>query len=65
MVILGRQLLSSDIKFIQQLIQSNPSWNRTRIFKEICIHWDWPRPNPPTFNAAVLAEQSEHTLKVV
>ena len=45
MVIQGRQLKHSDIIFIRQLIQDNPSWNRTTISKEICKHWNWRRPN--------------------
>lgn len=45
MVIQGRQLQSSDIDFIRQLIQDNASWNRTRISKEVCKHWDWRRAN--------------------
>jgi len=45
MVIQGRQLKKSDIHFIRQLIQDNPSWHRTRISKEICKHWNWRRPN--------------------
>lgn len=45
MVIQGRQLKSSDIEFIRQLIQDNSSWNRTKISKEICKHWNWRRPN--------------------
>ena len=45
MVIQGRRLQRTDIDFIRQLIQENPSWNRTRISKEICKLWDWKRPN--------------------
>ena len=45
MVIQGRRLHCTDIDYIRQLIQENPSWNRTRISKEICRQWDWKRPN--------------------
>jgi len=45
MVIQGRRLHCTDIAWIRQLIQENPSWNRTRISKEICRQWDWKRPN--------------------
>lgn len=45
MVIQGRWLHRTDIDYIRQLIQENPSWNRTRISKEICKLWDWKRPN--------------------
>jgi hypothetical protein len=45
MVIQGRRLHCTDIDWIRQLIQENPSWNRTRISKEICRRWNWKRPN--------------------
>ncbi len=45
MVIQGRRLQRTDIDCIKRLIQENPSWNRTRISKEICKLWDWKRPN--------------------
>ena len=45
MVIQGRRLQRTDIDSIRWLIQENPSWNRTRISKEICKLWDWKRPN--------------------
>ena len=45
MVIQGRRLYCQDIDCIRRLIQENPSWNRTRISKEICRQWDWKRPN--------------------
>ena len=45
MVIQGRRLHRTDVDYIRQLIQENPSWNRTRISKEICKLWDWKRPN--------------------
>ncbi len=45
MVIQGRRLHRTDIDSIRWLIQENPSWNRTRISKEICKLWDWKRPN--------------------
>ncbi len=45
MVIQGRQLHRTDIDFIRQLIQENPSWNRTHMSKEICKLWDRRRPN--------------------
>ncbi len=45
MVIQGRQLQKPDIFFIRQLIRDNSTWNRTRISKEICRHWNWRSPN--------------------
>jgi len=45
MVIQGRRLHRTDIDYIRQLIQENPSWNRTRISKERCKLWNRKRPN--------------------
>lgn len=39
----GRRITASDIDSIRNLIHSNPSWNRTRISKELCLLWDWRR----------------------
>ena len=41
MIIQGREIISKDIEFIRQLIQSNPSWTRTRLSEELCILWNW------------------------
>jgi len=32
---------SLDIQFIQELMQANPSWLRTRLSKELCTAWNW------------------------
>lgn len=39
----GRRITTPDIELVRNLITSNPSWNRTRISKELCAHWDWRR----------------------
>jgi hypothetical protein len=39
----GRRITASDIEIVKNLIQSNPSWNRTRLSKELCVLWDWRR----------------------
>jgi hypothetical protein len=41
----GRQLGTKEIHFIRQLLKDNPSWNRTRLSKEICQEWIWLRSN--------------------
>ena len=41
----GRSISLADIKYIKDLINLNPSWNRTRISKELCMEWDWRRAN--------------------
>lgn len=39
----GRKITAPDIELVRNLIASNPSWNRTRISKELCAQWDWRR----------------------
>ena len=45
MVIQGRSLNRAEISLIRQLIRDNPSWNRTRLSKELCGLWNWRRAN--------------------
>ena len=40
MLIQGREITSADIRWIGQMIEANPSWNRTRLSKELCLLWD-------------------------
>lgn len=37
----GRTLSKSDVAFIRELIQAEPSWSRWRLSREISTHWDW------------------------
>lgn len=39
----GRKITALDIEIVKSLIISNPSWNRTRLSKELCVLWDWRR----------------------
>ncbi len=39
----GRRLTLDDIEFIHGLLISHSDWNRTRLSKELCIHWNWRR----------------------
>lgn len=39
----GRRISVDDIQFIRMLLSSYPEWNRTRLSKELCQHWDWRR----------------------
>jgi hypothetical protein len=41
MMIQGRTVLPEDIGLIRQWMEQNPSWNRTRLSRELCCHWDW------------------------
>lgn len=39
----GRRVSANDIEFIRSLLSSHSEWNRTRLSKELCQHWDWRR----------------------
>lgn len=41
----GRETSPSDIEMVRRLIASNPSWNRTRLSRELCALWDWRAPD--------------------
>lgn len=45
MVVQGREITHKDITLIRQLIAANPTWNRTRISREICDLWNWRAAN--------------------
>ena len=40
-VIQGRETTPEDIEIIRELIESNPSWHRTRLSRELCARWNW------------------------
>jgi hypothetical protein len=44
-VIQGRETTPEDIEFIRELIESNPSWHRSRLSKELCRLWNWRAAN--------------------
>ena len=44
-VIQGRKIASKDIELIKKLIDTNPSWGRTRLSKELCILWNFKSAN--------------------
>jgi hypothetical protein len=39
----GRKITAHDISTVKNLIKTNPSWNRTRLSKELCDLWGWER----------------------
>lgn len=41
MVIQGVRISAAELAFIRRLLTSNPSWNRTRVSRELCAAWDW------------------------
>jgi len=45
MIIQGRKTTKKDIETIRQMIETNPSWNRTRLSKELCLLWNWYATN--------------------
>ena len=44
-IIQGRKIVSEDIELIKKLIDTNPSWGRTRLSKELCILWNFRSAN--------------------
>jgi hypothetical protein len=44
-VIQGRKIAPEDIELIKKLIDTNPSWGRTRLSKELCILWNFKSAN--------------------
>ena len=45
MVVQGREITNEDIELVNWLSWANPSWNRTRLSKELCLLWDWRATN--------------------
>lgn len=44
-VVQGKKITYKDIELVRQTINTNPSWNRTRLSKELCILWNWRAAN--------------------
>ncbi|MCG2795707.1 MAG: DUF4338 domain-containing protein [Actinomycetia bacterium] len=40
-IIQGRETTEEDVELIRLLIESNPSWGRTDLSKELCRLWNW------------------------
>lgn len=40
-IIQGRYITPSDVAVIRGLLAGNPSWNRSRLSRELCERWDW------------------------
>jgi len=41
----GRLVTEVNVKEIRMLLQKHSSWNRSRLSRELCILWDWRRPD--------------------
>jgi len=39
------EITEERVRQIQEIIESNPDWNRTRISKQVCVLWGWQNPN--------------------
>jgi hypothetical protein len=40
-IVQGRNVSAGDVELIRELLASNPSWNRSRLSRELCARWDW------------------------
>lgn len=40
-VIQGRRLRPEDVARVRHWLATEPGWNRTRLSRELCRHWDW------------------------
>jgi len=45
MIVQGKKITHEDIELIRQIIDANPSWNRTRLSRKLCILWNWRTAN--------------------
>ncbi len=43
LILQGRPISLQDIELIRNLLNTNPSWHRTRLSKELCYLWNWRR----------------------
>ncbi len=41
----GRLLSEANVVKIKDYLQENPEWNRSRLSKELCLYWNWRRPD--------------------
>jgi len=45
MVIQGRKITPAGINLIKKLLADHPSWNRTKLSRELCKKWQWLQPD--------------------
>lgn len=43
-VVQGRVIRPEDVRRIRELLREHPSWNRTRLSRELCAGWNWRTP---------------------
>ncbi|MFA5385367.1 MAG: hypothetical protein WC364_12050 [Eubacteriales bacterium] len=38
------EITENHVQTVRQLISDNPSWNRSRLSRELCRFWNWRSP---------------------
>ena len=41
----GRAWQARELEQIRQWVAENPTWSRYRLSRELCVGWNWVRPN--------------------
>jgi len=41
----GRFVTEGEVNEVRMLLQNHPSWNRSRLSRELCGRWNWQRPD--------------------
>ena len=41
----GRAWQARELEQIRQWVEENPTWSRYRLSRELCVGWNWVRPN--------------------
>ena len=41
----GRFVTEAEVNEVRMLLHNHPSWNRTRLSRELCGRWNWRRPD--------------------
>jgi hypothetical protein len=41
----GRAWQVRELEQIRQWVEQNPTWSRYRLSRELCVGWNWVRPN--------------------
>ena len=41
----GRLVTKAEVDEIRMLLHNYPLWNRSRLSRELCVRWNWRRPD--------------------
>ena len=41
----GRFVTEEEVNEIRMLLYNHPLWNRSRLSRELCVRWNWQRPD--------------------